>query len=408
MWAVSSQEDDGAPRFTVELYRRLKRKGILLDDFLEEQLAQLREWSHELVDSGLALDLLAHHTTALGTSETRQAADVVARYGGRPEVVGLLGQCKDRYLLTGTARVQGGELVGAADDPADQGTTRLAHDTLGPLVRRRFEASDLPGQRALRILTQRAVDWADGEEGSPLDEVDLSIVEQGSSGMPAWTADELRLVEASRRERQRREQRERILRAGAVAAAVLIAAVAGIALWQRRDALQAKENAQDIARVTVAGDWLEKDPTQAALVLLEVAQPAEAAYSEARLRQTHARRLSEAVLRDHEDSVTSAAFSPDGRRIVTTSRDNTARVWAVDGSGEPVVLRGHEGDVESAAFSPDGKRVVTASFDGTARVWAVDGFGEPVVLRGHEIAVLSAAFSPGGRRVVTASADGTA
>jgi WD40 repeat protein len=83
-------------------------------------------------------------------------------------------------------------------------------------------------------------------------------------------------------------------------------------------------------------------------------------------------------------------------------------VWRADGQGEPVVLRGHEKDVESAAFSPDGKWVVTASGDSAARVWRADGQGEPVVLRGHEKDVESAAFSPDGAQVVTASKDGTA
>jgi len=33
------------------------------------------------------------------------------------------------------------------------------------------------------------------------------------------------------------------------------------------------------------------------------------------------------------------------------------------------VLRGHEGDVNSAAFSPDGRYIVTASSDSTARIY---------------------------------------
>ncbi|WP_437818123.1 nSTAND1 domain-containing NTPase [Sorangium sp. So ce1078] len=114
------------------------------------------------------------------------------------------------------------------------------------------------------------------------------------------------------------------------------------------------------------------------------------------------------VLRGHEGPVSSAAFSADGRRIVTASWDRTARVWSADGAGEPLVLRGHEGPVSSAAFSADGRRIVTASWDRTARVWSADGAGEPLVLRGHEGPVSSAAFSADGRRVVTASRDTTA
>jgi hypothetical protein len=105
-----------------------------------------------------------------------------------------------------------------------------------------------------------------------------------------------------------------------------------------------------------------------------------------------------------------AAFSPDGKRIVAASDDDTARVWdAASGNpiGEP--LKGHENAVLSAAFSPDGKRIVTASDDKTARVWdAATGkpIGEP--LKGHEGVVRGASFSPDGKRIVTASDDKTA
>ena len=161
------------------------------------------------------------------------------------------------------------------------------------------------------------------------------------------------------------------------------------------------------------------------------------------------------VLRGHTDAVRSAAFSPDGKRIVTASEDETARIWdaakgrnrgpartriavrpppsaptgsassrrhmtrprasgtprrarnswscadartpcylppsaptasassrhqttAPRASGTPqrarrlTILRGHEGDVQSAAFSPDGTRIVTASVDETARIWDAD------------------------------------
>jgi WD40 repeat protein len=66
--------------------------------------------------------------------------------------------------------------------------------------------------------------------------------------------------------------------------------------------------------------------------------------------------------------VQSAAFSPDGSRIVTASWDKTARIWDAASAKEIAVLRGHDDTVRSAAFSSDGSRIVTASSE-TARIW---------------------------------------
>ena len=38
----------------------------------------------------------------------------------------------------------------------------------------------------------------------------------------------------------------------------------------------------------------------------------------------------------HNDAVTLAVFSPDGRRILTTSRDRTARLWTLSADNRDI------------------------------------------------------------------------
>uniref|UniRef100_UPI0019139542 AAA-like domain-containing protein n=1 Tax=Hassallia byssoidea TaxID=482630 RepID=UPI0019139542 len=113
-----------------------------------------------------------------------------------------------------------------------------------------------------------------------------------------------------------------------------------------------------------------------------------------------------ATLTGHQDTVNSASFSPDGKRIVTASGDNTAKVWDLNGK-LIATLTGHQGVVISASFSPDGKRIITASGDNTAKVWDLNG-KLIATLTGHQAEVNSASFSPDGKRIVTASGDNTA
>jgi WD40 repeat protein len=102
-----------------------------------------------------------------------------------------------------------------------------------------------------------------------------------------------------------------------------------------------------------------------------------------------------AVLR-HGGSVNGAVYSPDGKRILSWSKDNTLRLWdAATGAavGEP--LR-HEEAVLGAVYSPDGKRILSWSDDKTLRLWdAATGaaIGEP--LR-HEGPVWGEVYSPDG------------
>jgi len=114
------------------------------------------------------------------------------------------------------------------------------------------------------------------------------------------------------------------------------------------------------------------------------------------------------VLAGHKNGVWWAAFGPDGKRAVTGSADQTARLWDIEKVGASVVLSGHTGRVSYVLYSSTGARVVTASEDATLRLW--DGrTGELIgVLRGHVDAFAGPpAFTPDGALLVSGSTDGT-
>lgn len=109
-----------------------------------------------------------------------------------------------------------------------------------------------------------------------------------------------------------------------------------------------------------------------------------------------------------EADIEAAAFSPNGRDIVTGSANGAAYLWHM--SGGPEILRSdramkHPASVSIAKFSSDGGLVLTISGN-TARVWNRLAELEMVMpTPGH---VGAAAFSADGQSVVTGSEDGSA
>ncbi|GAA2208887.1 hypothetical protein GCM10009850_043450 [Nonomuraea monospora] len=121
-----------------------------------------------------------------------------------------------------------------------------------------------------------------------------------------------------------------------------------------------------------------------------------------------------ATLTGHTGRVTSVAFSPDTKRLVTAGEDSTPRVWDLTRPSRPglrFTLPGHRWTVNSSVFSPDGATIATAGDDNTARLWdASDGRplqtltprpGAPI----DTGAMSDVAFSPDGHTLATASYD---
>lgn len=212
MWSKATEENYEHPHFSQELYHQLKRDGILLRDFLNQQIAAFRERYPEAVDSGLLLDIVALHTTPLGTSDQCTVDQLQQEYAHLSTTLpALLLKCQDLHLLT----------IASSTQKESSKTTRLAHDTLAPLVRERFDESDKPGQRARRILDNRSVDWKDNHEGTLLDEADLKVIDSGLVGTRDLTSAERRMLEASRRARAKEKRVQDRVRATVVAITLL-------------------------------------------------------------------------------------------------------------------------------------------------------------------------------------------
>jgi len=71
----------------------------------------------------------------------------------------------------------------------------------------------------------------------------------------------------------------------------------------------------------------------------------------------------------HYDGVYGLDFSPDGRRLTSSSYDSAVRLWDVETGEHLLAMRtDHASPVFAVAFSPDGVRLVSASFDGRIQI----------------------------------------
>lgn len=116
------------------------------------------------------------------------------------------------------------------------------------------------------------------------------------------------------------------------------------------------------------------------------------------------------TLAGHTNALTAAVFSPDGTRAVTTSRDNTAKLWsAASGSLLASFAPPSTKGVYSAAFSSDGTRAFVATHGSKAvevsdivEQRRISSFAQPNAF------ISTIAFSMDGARILTLSADLTA
>ena len=151
--AVCKDEQDWK-EFSVEMYQKLKKEGTTMGEFFEQQMEKLGQKygiDHEFILSGLVYDILQLHTTEMGTAASVRMWDLIHRYELKESDMRKLVQ--DLCDLSLLVQISSSPKSHAQPDKAH--ITLLAHDTLAPVVIRACNDSDLPGQRAARILASK-------------------------------------------------------------------------------------------------------------------------------------------------------------------------------------------------------------------------------------------------------------
>jgi WD40 repeat protein len=107
------------------------------------------------------------------------------------------------------------------------------------------------------------------------------------------------------------------------------------------------------------------------------------------------------TLKGHQGPIKTVFFASDGKRLLTTSADKTARVWDLETAGAAIRhLETFVGQSRMARFSPDGQLIAAAS-GRRLRLWdAATGRVVRELSAGDQGVLQSVAFSPTDRRLL--------
>ncbi len=108
----------------------------------------------------------------------------------------------------------------------------------------------------------------------------------------------------------------------------------------------------------------------------------------------------------HEGSVFNVIYSPDEKKILSSSTDNTIKEWDVETGEITRTYVGHKGSVENIIYSPDGRKILSYSTDHTIKEWNVKT-GD--LIRTYEIycRVMSMHYSCNADKIICLLVDGT-
>ena len=113
------------------------------------------------------------------------------------------------------------------------------------------------------------------------------------------------------------------------------------------------------------------------------------------------------ISQGHTQSINSVVYSPDGKRILSASKDKTIKEWSTSTGKCLRTLKGHTDIVNSISYHPDGTKVISGSVDSTVREWDLAKNQEINKWKAHEKSVTCVEYTADGNHFFSSSLDKT-
>ena len=114
-------------------------------------------------------------------------------------------------------------------------------------------------------------------------------------------------------------------------------------------------------------------------------------------------------LEGHLKGIIAVDWSSDGYHIVTGSTDNSCRVWDLRKRNKEYTIPAHNNVVSNLVFEKSGasEYFLTSSFENTAKLWATKTWQHMATLNGHDSRLIGCDIAPDGSFIATCSYDRT-
>lgn len=186
--------DFDAVIFDKSLVEQYSQKNLAA--FLDNQLAKLKDGNwQDALQNGWVLDLLFYFTTSRGTAASHAEPAVLSVYP-QSNTLALIEVLKNLYLLN-------------KEPNTKENILRLTHDALAPVVRERYNDSDLPAQRASRILESKRKDIA-ADRPVNFSDSDVQAIREARPWMQQLDEKEEKALQKSEAEALQKEEALRV------------------------------------------------------------------------------------------------------------------------------------------------------------------------------------------------------